>query len=79
MTFSSVHQVNPMEDYTAKMNIVQYFCFPKYDFEIVLQPEDILLFCSKQDHFLSKKEDCYNNMDVHVTTIYLKTGHIRKK
>jgi hypothetical protein len=77
----SIHQLNMDTGKKLQLNdrIVQYFCFPQFGYAIGLRPSDILLFNPHVFHCLSDKTDNYKHeIDVHVTTFYVKTAHVGK-
>ena len=77
----SIHQLNIDTGKKLELDdrIVQYFCFPEFGYAIGLRPSDILLFNPQVFHCLSGKTDNYQHeIDVHVTTFYLKTAHVGK-
>lgn len=70
----SIHQVNIVGQLHST-DIVQYFCFPTLGFAIGLCPGDVILFNPHVHHCLSAKSPRYEDVDVHVTTMYVKTAH----
>ena len=75
----SAHQLNAVGVPVKLMSeVAQHFCFPQYGFAIALRPGDIILFNPHVFHCLSEKTKAYNNVDVHVTTFYMKTAHVGK-
>jgi len=71
----SVHQLNVKDRY-GDSEIAQYFCFPTLGFAVALRPGDVLLFNPRVHHCLSDKSPQYADDRVHVTTMYLKLGHV---
>ena len=74
--FASIHQVNINRDYEKNDPICQHFCFPQFGFAVGLRPGDVLLFNPLIYHCLSMRSEKYKEIDVHVTTAYLKTAHV---
>ena len=62
----------PMED----MPICQYFCFPELGLAVALRPGDVLFFNPVKMHCCSLKTAAYADYDVHISSYYLKAGHI---
>jgi len=73
----SIHQVNVV-GHLDSVDVVQWFCFPTYGFAIGLRPGDVILFNPHVHHCLSEKTEEYSDVDVHVTTFYVKTAHVGK-
>ena len=76
--FLSTHQIN-FDKPCCKINydtIVQYFCFPEYGLAMAMRVEDILFFNANAYHCLSIKTNMFKDIDVHVSTFYLKTAHV---
>lgn len=73
----SIHQLN-VDGCLDSDDVAQFFCFPTYGFAIGLRPGDIILFNPHVYHCLSEKTEQYNDVDVHVTTLYVKTSHVGK-
>ena len=78
--FLSLHQVNVDRTGSYELNedIVQYMCFPGIGLAVGLRPGDVLIFNPGTYHCLSEKECPYNGIDVHVSTLYIKTAHVGK-
>jgi len=73
----SIHQLNVIDGPESE-DVVQFFCFPTYGFAIGLHPGDVILFNPHVHHCLSEKTHQYRDVDVHVTTFYVKTAHVGK-
>jgi len=74
----SIHQLNVEGRLNWDHAVVQYMCFPTLGFAIGLRPGDVILFNPHVHHCLSEKTQAYNDIDVHVTTFYVKTAHVGK-
>ena len=78
--FLSLHQANVYKDGPYELNddIVQYMCFPGIGTAVGLRPGDLLIFNPGTYHCLSEKETMFKDVDVHVSTLYIKTAHVGK-
>lgn len=78
--FLSVFQVNVHKNRDEKLDIndsiVHYFCFPEFGLAVALRDGDVLFFNPTTCHCLSEKTEIFKNVDVHVSTFYLKTAHV---
>ena len=78
--FLSLHQANVYKRGVYELNegIVQYMCFPEVGIAVGLRPGDLLIFNPGTYHCLSEKETNFKDIDVHVSTFYIKTAHVGK-
>ena len=67
---------NEKHQYTMKMPVACYFCFPEWGRYIALRPGDILFFNPLHYHCISERTNAFKDEKVFVTSFYLKTAQI---
>ena len=72
----SMFNANVNMDYTTDDEICQYFNFPEAGICVAIRPGDWLLFNPCTHHCITRNKLTYNEEPVHVSTCYLKTGHV---
>ena len=64
--------------YLKNAPVAQYFVFPEVGKAVAMRPGDLLLYNPMHYHCCSSKEIFYNEFNVHVSSMYLKTGIVGK-
>ena len=72
----SMFNANVNMEYTTDDDICQYFNFPEAGVCVAIRPGDWLLFNPQTHHCITRNQLTYIGEPVHVSTCYLKTGHV---